>query len=65
MYFTDNIVNSTNVLELWYFIDVYVSFYLTLDATIYKQLSCSVCICTGSLIDVVLQLDQECKLCND
>ena len=56
MYFTDNLVNSTNVLELWYLIDVYVSFYLTTDTMICKYLTCSV---------VVLKLDQECKLCND
>ena len=36
VYFTDNIVNSTNVLEQWYLIDVYVSSYLTLDAMICK-----------------------------
>ena len=36
MYFKDNIVNSTNVLELRYLIDVYESSYLTLDTTICK-----------------------------
>ena len=36
MYFTDNVVNSTNVLELWYLIDVNVSSYLTLDTMICK-----------------------------
>ena len=65
IYFTDNIVNSTNMLELWYLIDVYVSSYLSLDAMICKYITCSVCICTGSLLCVVLKLDQECKLCND
>ena len=28
MYFTDNIVNNTNVLELWYLTDVNVSSYI-------------------------------------
>ena len=36
MYFTDNIMNSTDVLELWYLTDVYVSSYLTLDTMICK-----------------------------
>ena len=40
MYFTENIVNSTNVLELRYLIDVYVSSYLTLDAMQLAYLFC-------------------------
>ena len=65
MYFSDNIEKhqcvGTTVLSIC--LCIILSYTGRYDMQI--AYTCSVCVCTGSLPDVVLKLDQECKLCNN